>query len=207
MKSVPTDADRAQLSDYIFDTSRRETECCNYLKFAIPMLVDPMFNNPEIILSRTEQQGSTGRSDFIVLCDMPIGSETRRQMWVWEAKAPQLAMFKVQTNERLTPSPDLVEAENQLINYFDEYQGNSYITEKYGIKHKDDIKLGGIIISRDDNQVKEDKDVSLADVEKKSLAGIALRIRTTHFYHQNIRVITWNHILRAVTMAAPKFEQ
>lgn len=199
MNPVPTDADLNQFENYVFDISRRETECCKYLKYAIPLLVDPMFNKPEVILSQTEQQGSKGRSDFIVLCDMPIGSEIRRQMWLWEAKAPQLPMFKVKTKERLEPSYDLTEAENQLINYFDEYQGSEYIKEKYKIMHKDDIKLGGIIIGRNDNQVEDAKDIGLGDFEKKSLAGIALRIRTTHFYHQSIRVITWDHILRAVS--------
>ena len=124
--------------------------------------------------------------------------DLRRRLVLWEVKAPQLPLFEVATQNRLIPTRALIEAENQLLYYFDEYRSNGQFLDRYNIRHANDIKLGGIVIGRDDNMLKQPANQPLSEEVTRQLVASALRIRDEHFYHDRIRVLTWDRIANVV---------
>ena len=142
----PADALRALM----LDEAKREVECQEFLQYAHLLLVPPMSRVVQVV---REQVAMAGRSDYFLLCEVNE-VDLRRRLFLWEAKAPQLAPFEVATQNRLIPSRALVEAENQLLYYYDEYRSSGQFLDRYQIRHADDVRLGGIVIGRDDNWVR-----------------------------------------------------
>lgn len=140
-----------------------------------------------------------GRSDYFLICEVNE-VEARRRLVLWEVKAPQLAPFEVVTQNRLIPTQALVEAENQLLYYFDEYRSNGQFLDRYEIRHPNDVRLGGIVIGRDDNLVRPKDGVDLTPEAVRQMASSALRIRDEHFYRDRIRVLTWDRIASVVDL-------
>jgi hypothetical protein len=134
-----------------------------------------------------------GRSDYFLICEVSE-VEVRRRLVLWEAKAPQLAPFELSTRNRLLPSRALIEAENQLLYYFDEYRSNGQFLDRYQIRHPSDVRFGGIVIGRDDNLVRQGRGNDLTAEVTRQMAASALRIRDEHFYRDRIRVLTWDRI-------------
>ncbi len=179
-----------ELRTLMNDSSQREVECQNYLQHAHVLLAPPLSRVVQIV---REQVAMAGRSDYFLLCEVTeVG--LRRRLILWEAKAPQLAPFEVATRNRLIPSRALIEAENQLLYYFDEYRSNGQFLDRYQIRHPDDVKLGGIVIGRDDNLVKQSTGERLPDEVAQQMASSALRIRDEHFYRGRLRVMTWDRV-------------
>ena len=176
------------------DEARREVECQEYLQYAHLLLAPPISRVIQVV---REQVAMAGRSDYFLLCEVSE-VEVRRRLILWEAKAPQLAPFEVITQNRLIPSGALIEAENQLLYYFDEYRSNAQLLDRYQIRHADDVKIGGIVIGRDDNWVRQTRDNSLKPEVLRQLASSALRIRNEHFYRDQIRVLTWDKIANVI---------
>lgn len=172
------------------DKIQREVECQEYLLHAHALLAPPLSTVMQVV---REQVAMAGRSDYFLLCEVQE-VESRRRLILWEAKAPQLAPFEVATHNRLIPSRALVEAENQLLYYFDEYRSNGQFLDRYGIKHADDVRLGGIVIGRSDNWVRQTGNNPLSALVARQMASSALRIRNEHFYRGQIRVLTWDSI-------------
>lgn len=183
------------LRELMRDAANRETECQEYLQKAHFLLTPPLSNVLQVV---REQIGMAGRSDYFVLCEVQEVTP-RRRLILWEAKAPQLAPFQVSTANRLMPTRDLIEAENQLLYYYDEYRGSAQFLDRYEIQHADDVRLGGIVIGRDDNWVRPNPANPLPDREARQLASSAVRIRNEHFYRDKIRLLTWDHIASAMS--------
>lgn len=185
------DTNRAEeLRALMNEDAQREVECQEFLQFAHPLLAPPMSNVVQIV---REQVAMAGRSDYFMVCEVnEMGP--RRRLILWEVKAPQLPPFEIATRNRLIPTRALIEAENQLLYYFDEYRSNGQFLDRYQIRHPNDIKLGGIVIGRDDNLIRLQAGQNLGDEEKRQLVSSALRIRDEHFYRERIRVLTWDRI-------------
>lgn len=190
-----TSSNRAEaLRALMADAAQKEVECQDYLQFAHLLLAPPISTVVQIV---REQVAMAGRSDYFLLCEV-TEVELRRRLVLWEAKAPQLAPFEVATQNRLIPSRALVEAENQLLYYFDEYRSNGQFLDRYQIRHADDVKLGGIVIGRNDNWVRQPAGNVLSSEVLRQLASSALRIRDEHFYRSRIRVLTWDSVANVI---------
>lgn len=180
------------------ETHQREVECQEYLQYAHPLLAPPLSRVIQVV---REQVAMAGRSDYFLVCEVSE-VEPRRRLVLWEAKAPQLSPFEVATQNRLMPTRALIEAENQLLYYFDEYRSNGQFLDRYQIRHSSDVRLGGIIIGRDDNLVRPKDGISLSAEAVRQMASSALRIRDEHFYRERIRVLTWDRIASVVDLPA-----
>lgn len=191
-----------QLRSHMASAQQSEVECQEYLQYANALLAPPLATSVQHV---REQVAMAGRSDYFLICEV-YEVALRRKLVLWEVKAPQLPTFEVVTKNRLIPSKSLVEAENQLLYYYDEYRGNSQFLDRYDIRHPNDVVLGGIIIGRDDNIVKDKTGVTLDNVEKKQLAASAYRIRDEHFYHGRIRLLTWDRIASLLDAPSQRFE-
>lgn len=187
----PSEALRALM----IDDSQREVECQQYLEYAQALLAPPLSTVLQVV---REQVAMAGRSDYFILCEVHE-VEPRRRLILWEAKAPQLAPFEISTKNRLMPSRALVEAENQLLYYFDEYRSSGQFLDRYGIRHPDDVRLGGIVIGRDNNWVRQSGGTSLSMLVERQMASTALRIRNEHFYRDKLRVLTWDSIFNLIS--------
>lgn len=184
----------AALRQLMYEVGRTEIECQDFLRLAGCLLVPPM---SEVLQVVREQQGMAGRSDYFVICREITG---RRSLFIWEAKAPQLAPFVAETANRVAPSAHLVGAESQLLHYYDEYRGSEQFRDRYQLGGRQDIHLGGIIIGRDDNQVEGQSAAArgLDDTARLQLASLAQRIRMEHFYRDAMRILSWDCVLRAL---------
>lgn len=189
---APTPAEALQA--LMRDDAHREIECQEYLHHAHLLLAPPLSTVIQVV---REQVAMAGRSDYFLLCEVNE-VEPRRRLVLWEAKAPQLAPFQVATRNRLIPTRALVEAENQLLYYYDEYRSNGQLLDRYQIRHPDDVRLGGIVIGRDDNWVQPQAVDPLSPAVIRQLASSALRIRNEHFYRGQIRVLTWDSVASVV---------
>ena len=195
---IPNSKDVDALQMLVSDnTSDNETKCREYLKFAHPLLVHPLNQGVNVIDVEEEQPSVTGRSDYFLLCEKDFAVKERRRIYVWELKAPQHYVFEVETKNRAVPSVSLMEAENQLLHYLDEYKKSGAFKDLHEIRGSDDIVAGGIIIGRDDRLVKVRNGlVDRAKADK--LAGAVERIRNTYFYRDSLRIVLWSQILRFV---------
>ena len=183
-----------ELRAFMHDEAQREIECQAYLRHAHLLLAPPMSTVVQIV---REQVAMAGRSDYFMICEVDE-VDLRRRLILWEAKAPQLAPFEVTTQNRLIPSRALVEAENQLLYYYDEYRSNAQFLDRYQIRHADDVRLGGIVIGRNDNWVRVTAGNNMTPDTLRQMAASALRIRDEHFYRTKIRVLTWDRIASVI---------
>lgn len=195
--AVPNGAEA--LRALMTEADQREVECQAFLQYAHVLLAPPLSNVVQVV---REQIAMAGRSDYFLLCEVREVT-LRRRLVLWEVKAPQLAPFEVATANRLIPSRALIEAENQLLYYFDEYRTNAQFLDRYEIRHQDDVKLGGIVIGRDDNWVKTTPGNGMPADVLRQLASSALRIRDEHFYRGRIRVLTWDQVHSVLALNPP----
>lgn len=166
-----------------------EIECAKELSeishILLPHLDELYYIDKEIICH-------AGRADLTIIANRRGPGGKRRVAYVWELKAPQLPLFKMETKERACPYAYLFAAENQLLHYHYEL-ANGTFTERWNIAH-DDVLLGGIIIGRNDNFIKKknEREDKKAEVQAK----IAMDIRTKSFYRpNNMALLTWDQVL------------
>lgn len=189
-----------RLRQLIGEDGNREKACQPFLPLAARYLansagvVKPEFHH-------IREQGMTpGYSDYIVVGD-ELGPRRRstRKMWLWECKAPQHYLFKVDVRNRLHPSNELVYAENQLLNYHHQLVGDSAFQRRWDIKDPSHILLGGIIIGCNERYVQAKRQYKMSKEELMGLYEVALDIREKYFYHQALRILTWDNILTFLT--------
>ena len=175
--------------------SHTETECAECLEpFAKVLLPhggeNVSFVDKELIIS-------AGRVDLIVIADANGPSNIRcRRVYVWELKAPQLFLCKVETNTRACPTVDILIAENQLLHYCDEVRQNGQLQTKLNF-HSNDVQFGGIVIGRHNRLVSADPEAKSEALRR--LAHQALTLRDKFFYQPNsIQLLNWNQILTRI---------
>lgn len=180
----------AELKGLIDDVNNRELECRQYLQYARYLL----FREPVIKFEYVEHEyrGHGGISDYVISGRVrdESGIECVRA-YVWELKAPQCFVFKKDTKNRLRPSEDLIQAENQLLHYYDELKGSDQFRAEFGVTHPDNVCLGGIIIGCDKTKVMGEYE----EAKKAKLYEKAIRCRKLLYDPAKIRLMLWNHIL------------
>jgi len=182
-----------------------EQECAGWLKY-FPWALLPALDGTITYLDN-EQLCSAGRVDMIVIAEiLEVGGITRPGAFIWELKAPQLPLFKMETQNQACPTPELYSAENQLLHYHHSVANSGHLRDRWGIVSSDHVKFGGIIIGRDNAIIRsEKKDLILGE----RLASQAIRIRESVFYRTSgISVWTWDRILKIIvsqTLSHRKF--
>jgi len=190
----------ADLRRLIDDTKQKEHECRLFLGYVPELLTDKTFK--QILYIEPEYRSKSGDSDYVISFEIyGEGGVDKRYAYVWELKAPQCYVFEYETNNRVKPSEDLIKAENQLLHYYDDQQGNDRFRRDFKIVSSDDIKFGGIIIGSQKTRIKGGN-YSPAKID--NLYETALRIRENYFYRgRGIRLLLWDfvyqHLLRSTT--------
>src|ERR1041384_7559006 len=100
------------LSRLIVNRRHNEVACGRLLEHAdgasilLPRVAQMVFANAQL---RT----GPGNVDLLICADEPIaGGGIARRVFVWELKAPQLSLFRLETRSRAEPTPELYSAEN-----------------------------------------------------------------------------------------------
>ena len=187
-----------KLKELIYDEEHRECECAQYLQHVNRLLFRE--NAVHLVYFETEYREHTGDSDYVISGRVvdESGIECVRA-YVWELKAPQCYVFEKETKNRLCPTKDLIQAENQLLNYHDELMGNARFQAEFGINHPENVRLGGIIIGRDTTKVQGD----FEEAKKAKLYEGAMRCRNRLYYPARIRLMLWNHVLEQLKEYSP----
>jgi hypothetical protein len=190
----PEDA-YSKLNGLISSPNRTERERRKYLHFASTLLFREdvlrkiVYVEPEVITS-------SGISDYVIsgyIGNNPLTSDLIKT-YVWELKAPQCFLFEKDNENRLRPTFDLVDAENQLLYYYDDLKGNETLKNRFRVSHSDNVCIGGIIIGSWQNVVNGQYD----EGKKAILYQSALKIREKYFYGRVIRLLTWNDVLENI---------
>jgi hypothetical protein len=178
-----------QFCELLEDGPRTEREAQAFLVHAAVFL---MRTTPVRIRQvREEDRSYFGRTDFIVVADLRTDTgQIENFASIWELKAPQSFLMERDDNDnRYRPTKDLVKAENQLIHYIYDARGSAAFRERYDIRFTSNIKIGGIIIGRDDRIVDSDDERVISTAEQ------SLRIRQNALYEPALfRVLTWDRI-------------
>jgi len=179
------------LKELINHPDRKERECSEYIELIGEFLI-PQYSDKDITYIKKEYIGNKGRVDYILITKIEEGGDTNNRAYFWELKAPQCNIFinDESSDERLGPSPDLIDAENQLLYYYYEHKHNDGFIREYELGGPDNVCLGGIIISSEEKKVYE----RIAEKDKERLYGVAFRIRTKILYDEKIRLMTWDDI-------------
>lgn len=180
----------AQLKSLIDDSEHKEHECRQYLQYARYLL----FRETVIrfVYVETEYRGHSGDSDYVISGEVRDESGVQCiRAYIWELKAPQCFIFERGTKNRLRPSEDLIQAENQLLHYYLEQKGSSQFRDEFGVTHPDNVRLGGIIIGCNRTKVNGEYEES----KKVKLYEKAMRTRRMLYDPSGIRLMTWDHIL------------
>jgi hypothetical protein len=144
------------------------------------------------IVCDVEYRAHSGTSDYIVAGQGHESGSDCRRVYLWELKAPQCPIFvrDPSSANRLFPSKELLQAENQLLNYYDELRESADFRSEFGITHPSNVCLGGIIIGNHETKVR----LKAEPAQKASLFEKAYRCRRL-FYKSDIRLMLWNTIL------------
>ena len=169
-----------------------EQECGKCLTHIARVLL-PIF---DVTVTYVDQQQtvSAGRVDLIVIADVVRpGDNVRRQAFIWELKAPQLHLFRIETRDRACPTAELIKAEHQLLHYRDDVAKSEGLRKRWGIISADHVNFGGIIMGRNDRMVRPKANGGPRALQ---LASQALEIREQAFYtHNGIELWTWDKVL------------
>lgn len=186
----------SELNALIDATSDNELACRKKLIEFFYTLLDPdtraKYKKAEIQWERTEH---SGRSDLIIVASWENDrGEPERKCFLWELKSPKTRLFSYKNQGMLIPAIELVEAETQLINYFDELKESRELPN---------LSLGGIVIGNDKNFA--NRIPAIADSEHNRLVDKARRIRNEYFYRRcDIQLLTWTDILNRVNSVMDK---
>ena len=176
--------------------NKNEVRCMELLAMAPGHLVQGAIVAADSLI---EQRSFFGDSDLTVRATIRDDRNSAgRKAYIWELKAPQcFIMEKDANNNRYRPTMDFIKAENQLIHYAHEAQGNRRFGERLGVMKQSDILIGGIIIGRNNNILKD----AQSDGERER-AWDSLSIRQSYLHdHHHIRVMTWDAVLELLRPA------
>lgn len=175
----------SDLKTLIYDENHRERQCRAFLKYTPNLLFK---EGGTAIRCDVEYRGHSGDSDYIVSGQGHESGIDCIRVYIWELKAPQCFVFKSDpsSHNRLIPSMDLIQAENQLLNYYDELRGSSDFRDAFNISHFSNVRIGGIIIGCDRTKV---------EGEKVALYDKAFRCRELLYTCQSLRLMLWNTVL------------
>jgi hypothetical protein len=175
---------------------QNELECRRYLGYAEEFLFkkDALL---ERLYSEREVPTNMGESDYVIsgrIGNDPYLNPNCVKAYVWEFKAPQCFVFRKDGENRLCPTKELFEAENQLLNYYHSLKYNQNMVERFRAGHPNNIFVGGIIIGSSERLVRVRG--RFESEKKEALLKEAFAIRRTYFYKEtDLWLYTWNDVL------------
>ncbi len=192
-----------QLRDLIYAEGHKERECSKYLEYVKYILFKENIVDYEYL--KTEYRGTSGDIDFVIsgIVELEVGIK-RVHAYIWELKSPQCYQFEYDNDNRIKPTKELIQAENQLLWYLHEKRGDQTFQRRFSVL-PNHIYCGGIIIGCDQTLVKDLKK-KYDDETKRKLYEDAITIRDYFYNEQRIRLMTWNHILRQFAVEEHKDE-
>lgn len=176
------------------EDQQEELQCRKFLKHAEEFLfkTDTL---KERLYSEQETPTNMGKTDYVIsgkIGNDPYLNPDGVRVYVWEFKAPQCFIFRKDGDNRLCPTKELFEAENQLLNYYHALKYNQNLLQRFRAGHPNNLFIGGIIIGSSDRLVKG----KFEDEKKKALLQDAFNIRRTYFYNETgLCLYTWNDLL------------
>jgi hypothetical protein len=194
----------ADLRRLIDDTKQKELECRLLLQYVPELLTDKTFK--QILYIEPEYRGKSGDSDYVISFEIyGEGGVDKKYAYIWELKAPQCYVFEHETENRVKPSEDLIKAENQLLHYYDDQQGNDRFRQDFKIITSDDIKFGGIIIGSQKTRIKGG---NYTPAKIDTLYQAALGIREKYFYRgRGIRLLLWDFVYQYLLRSTTEFKE
>ncbi len=171
----------------------REGDCTPFLEFATDFLLGR--TPAKTYALKTEERSFYGRSDYIVIADVVDGvGQLRRIAVFWELKSPQSFLLeRDDAQNRFRPTKSLMKAETQLLHYVHEASGSDDFRERYDLKSRQDIYVGGIIIGRDGKIINSNSE------EESNSARHCFNIRNERIYKPSrISVLTWDRIAEVI---------
>ena len=193
---------QALYSEIERDDKCTEIECGKLLKEIAWVLLSPIDGNPTYV--KCEQAISSGRVDMIVVANTyGEGIDRYLQAYVWELKAPQLELFKMETKDRACPTEHLYGAENQLLHYYENVKQDGMLLKRMEILSRDHVHFGGIIIGRKRNYIKHNIKNEQNTI---SCATQAQAVRNKYFYKKQVRLWTWDRIIEIATSITNGFQ-
>jgi len=170
-----------------------ELECRKYLKYA----EDYLFKEDtlkQFLYAECEVPTNMGKTDYVIsgiIGNNPVNIDCVKA-YVWELKAPQCYVFRKDGQNRLCPTKELFEAENQLLNYYHALKHDLTLVHRFKAGHPRNVCLGGIIIGSHERLVRG----KLEKEKKKALLNDAYEIRKAYFYKPHgLWLVTWDEIL------------
>jgi len=185
-----------ELKRLIDDTQHHnEEECKEYLKYVPGLFIRDSFrDNRNILRIKTEYRHHTGDSDYIISANVSANGIGCARAYVWEIKAPQCFVFRKTNENRAEPSPDLIQAETQLLHYYDDLKHQTkYLFEEFKVPLAEDLCFGGIIIGCNRTKVERAEN----ETEMNTLFNRAIRCRNYFYEHAKgtIKLMLWDEIL------------
>jgi hypothetical protein len=170
-----------------------ELECRKYLSYAEDFLFKQDTLKKSLYAER-EVPTNMGKSDYVIsgiIGNNPFDDDCVNA-YVWEFKAPQCYLFRKDGENRLCPTKELFEAENQLLNYYHALKFDLNLVERFKAGHPSNIFIGGIIIGSSKRVVRG----NLESEKKKALLKDAFSIRNSYFYaNTGLQLVTWSEVL------------
>jgi hypothetical protein len=171
-----------------------ELECRKYLSYAEKFLFKEDVLKKRLYSER-ELPTNMGKTDYVIsgiIGNNPYFYPDCVKAYVWEFKAPQCFVFRKETENRLCPTKELFEAENQLLNYYHALKYNLNLVKRFKAGHPENVFIGGIIIGSRERLVKGKLEVE----KKKELLKDAYDIRNSYFYAKTgLYLKTWSDVL------------
>ena len=194
----PYEEDFTKLNALVSETEHhREKECRAFIPLALDLFV-PFTASTTVLGDETEYPGHTGPSDLIIFCERHCAGVSEKYAYIWEVKSPQTTVFVQDTEYRVKPSSEFIQAENQLLHYWEDCKTEKF-REEFNLSHLDHIMLGGILIGKTSTLVKGNYD----ETKKNRLYKTALNLRKKCFYNNCIQVLIWDDVLNFIRPAVP----
>jgi len=193
-----------ELRTLIDKPSRSEKKCGEYM----PLIWDKLllgYRPIKLIETIPEYRGHLGDCDYVIIAKVSDGSRECTKAFFWELKAPQCYIFNVDaSNEnRLKPSQELIDAENQLLYYYHEHKNNPQFIKRHNLEGSINVHLGGIVIGSNDRKIKGETKRK----DKKGLYDEALDVRHLIYNSLSMRFMTWDEICNILkAQEAPPIE-
>ncbi len=174
-------------------TQRNEEQCRDYLQHTKNLLFEKFNRIIRFIHFDAEYRLTSGDADVAISGRIREEDGTECNIaYVWECKPAQVAIFKRETNRRFIPTMELIKAENQLLHYYLEAKGSRDFRDTFDITDENQVRLGGIIISRDSRRISQS---GLALDRSADLYRKAKRARDELYSGLGIRLLTWDRVL------------
>ncbi len=190
------------LKSEINKINRTEEECAFYLQYVPEVMCKN--ENPAILYSQLEVRAHYGDLDYAISCKKNNAESICDEAYLWELKAPQCPIFQIDrgNKNRLKPSLDLIDAENQLLQKYWEFKEATYFRNDFKLKENPVVYIGGIIISSKEKLIQDGFPNGYEGHYNHAF------LSRKHMYQSiHLDIFTWDDILSRLNPENVKYKQ